>query len=47
MAATTADPALKNKLAQVEKDLNSILNKWNFGAEKITSASQFLAKFAP
>jgi len=43
----SSDPLLKSQLDQANKDLNSILKKWKFGEEPITSASQFLNQFEP
>jgi chromosome segregation ATPase len=46
-AIASADPVLKNQLEQKEKDLNSILKKWNWGGHHPKSAQEFLAKFEP
>jgi hypothetical protein len=36
-----------SKSRKVRKDLNLILNKWNWDGESPKSAQQFLDKFAP
>jgi hypothetical protein len=43
LARTAPNP----ELAQVKKDLNSILNKWKFGEQPIRTAREFLKKFEP
>ena len=45
--SATADPALKNQLAQKEQELNSILKKWKFGDIPIKTSQEFLNKFEP
>ena len=42
---TSPNPQLEQKLKKTQKQLNLILNKWKFGAETLTTADQFLAKF--
>jgi hypothetical protein len=36
-----------SKSRKVRKDLNSILNKWNWDGESPKTATEFLNKFAP
>ena len=43
LARTAPNP----ELAQVKKDLNSILTKWKFGEQPIRTAREFLNKFEP
>jgi chromosome segregation ATPase len=47
MASTTADPTLKKKLTETEKDLNSILKKWKFSNQNPKTSAEFIAKFEP
>ena len=42
-----ASSLLKKQLEDTQKDLNSILNKWNWDGESPKTAEEFLAKFAP
>lgn len=45
--ASTASPALKKQFEQTKKDLNQILNKWNWDGTNPKSAQEFLNKFTP
>ena len=45
--AVSASPLLKKQLEDTQKDLNSILNKWNWGEETPKNAQEFLNKFTP
>jgi chromosome segregation ATPase len=47
MVPTSADPHLKNQLANTQKNLNSILKKWKWDGEYPTSSQEFLVKFEP
>ena len=47
MTSTTADPHLKNQLADTQKNLNSILKKWKWDGAYPTSSQEFIAKFEP
>ena len=46
-STTTASPLLKKQLEDTQRDLNSILNKWNWDGESPKSATEFLNKFTP
>jgi chromosome segregation ATPase len=41
------NPLLKKQLDQVQKDLSSILNKWNWGGKKPKTSEEFINKFEP
>jgi hypothetical protein len=43
----SASPLLKKQLENTQQQLNQILNKWKFGEAPLTSAEEFLNKFAP
>jgi hypothetical protein len=43
--SATANPLLKKQLEDTQKDLNSILNKWNWDGESPKTATEFLNKF--
>ena len=45
--SATVSPLLKKQLEDTQKDLNSILNKWNWDDENPKTAQEFLAKFTP
>jgi len=45
--STTASPLLKKQLEDTQKDLNLILNKWNWDGESPKNATEFLNKFTP
>ena len=47
LASTSTNPLLKKQLEDTQKDLNSILTKWNWDGESPKSAQEFLAKFTP
>lgn len=37
----------KKRIQRLEKDLNSILNKWKWGDTPFQTSQEFLAKFSP
>jgi hypothetical protein len=45
--STTANPLLKKQLEDTQKDLDSILNKWNFDDQPLRTSEEFLARFTP
>ena len=45
--AVSASPLLKQQLEDTQKDLDSILKKWNWGEEAPKNAQEFLNKFTP
>ena len=42
-----ASPLLKKQLEDTQRDLNLILNKWNWDGNSPKSATEFLNKFTP
>jgi hypothetical protein len=46
-ASTSANPLLKKQLEDTQKDLNLILNKWNWDGASPSTAQEFLNKFTP
>ena len=45
--STTTSPLLKKQLQDTQKELNSILNKWNWDGASPSNATEFLNKFTP
>ena len=46
-ASTATNPLLKKQLEDTQKDLNSILTKWNWDGTNPKNATEFLNKFTP
>jgi hypothetical protein len=45
--APTANPLLKKQLEDTQRDLNSILTKWNWDGTSPKTSQEFLNKFTP